>query len=121
MCAVQDGRVYMVVAADSWKARQIADGDEVAVTVPLRRGGVLSLLAPIPPATVSFHARAAVHPAGSVAGTAPARLTRLLPRERRSGSVLELTPVGTFLTYGVGVSLWSMARPSAALAHVPVS
>src|SRR6266704_1607338 len=59
-------RLYVAVAPDSWKARQIAASRQVAVTVPVRRGGILSLVAPIPPATVSFHATAIVHPAGSL-------------------------------------------------------
>ncbi len=121
VCAAGRGRLYVVTAQDSWKARQISDGDEVAVTVPIRRGGLLSLVAPIPPATVSFHARATVHPAGSVSiESVSKKLASLLPRERRIGSLLELVPEGSFLTYGLGVSLREMAKPDAALAHVPV-
>src|SRR5215471_5933642 len=66
MCAAARRRLYLVTAADSWKARQISDGDEVAVTVPIPRGGLLSLISPIPPATISFHATARVHPVGPV-------------------------------------------------------
>src|SRR5438094_7712795 len=40
-------RLYLVVAAESWKAKHIAARGEVAVTVPIRRGGVLSLALPI--------------------------------------------------------------------------
>ena len=58
-------RLYVAVASDSWKARHIAATRRVAVTVPVRRGGLLSLVAPIPPATISFHAQAIVHPAGA--------------------------------------------------------
>ena len=58
-------RLYVAVAPDSWKAKHVAVSGRVAVTVPVRRGGLLSLVAPIPPATVSFHATAIVHPAGS--------------------------------------------------------
>ena len=36
----------------------------LAVTVPVRRGGILSVAVPIPPATISFHGAAVVHPAG---------------------------------------------------------
>lgn len=36
--------LYLVTAPDSWKARQMSDGDEVAVTVPIRRPGMLSLV-----------------------------------------------------------------------------
>ena len=84
LCAAARRRLYLVTAADSWKARQISDGDEVAVTVPVRRGGLLSLISPIPPATVSFHATARVHPAGPVSiEQAPKKLVSQLPRERR--------------------------------------
>ena len=59
-------RLYVATAPDSWKARHIAARPDVAVTVLERRGGILSLLEPIPPATVTFHATAIVHPAGSM-------------------------------------------------------
>ena len=116
-------RLYAVVAADSWKARHIAASGKVAVTVPVRRGGLLSLLLPIPPATISFHAAAIVHPAGPVAsGAVPARLTSLLPAERRDEScVIEIVPEGWFVTYGIGVSLMKMRDTSAARARLPVA
>ncbi|SRR6266568_7178848 len=122
VCAAAGRRLYLATAADSWKARQLSDGDEVAVTVPIRRGGLLSLVAPIPPATVSFRARVTVHPAGTVSiESVSKKLASHLPPERRSdGCLLELVPGGTFLTYGLGVSLRDMAKPEAALAHVPV-
>src|SRR5205814_3740730 len=85
-------RLYMVVAPESWKARHITASGRVAVTVPVHRGGLLSLVLPIPPATVSFHARAIVHPAGAVDVNALSKeLASLLPAERRaSGCVIEL-------------------------------
>jgi hypothetical protein len=123
MCAAAHCRLYVVTAPDSWKARQISSGDQVAVTVPIRRGGLLSLISPIPPATVSFHATARVHPPGSAGtGPVPKKLLSQLPKERReAGCLLELVPEGNFLTYGLGVSLPDMAKPDAALAHVPVT
>ena len=116
-------RLYVAVAADGWKARQIVTGDRVAVTVPVRRGGVLALLVPIPPATITFTARATVHPAGSLdIGSLSKDLERLVPEERKAGScIVELAPEGRFLTYGIGVSLMDMANPAVALARVPVS
>lgn len=116
-------RLYLVVAAASWKARNIKTGGQVAVTVPVRRGGLLSLLVPIPPATVSFHARAIVHPAGEVEVEALSKeLASLLPPERRDNAyVIELLPEGAFLAYGLGVTLAEMRNPAVALAHVPVT
>jgi hypothetical protein len=114
--------LYVAVAPDGWKARQIADGQQVAVTIPVRRGGLLSLAMPIPPATISFHARVIAHPAGSLdLATVSKKLTSLLPKDRRAATVLELVPEGTFLTYGIGVSLKSMMDPAAARAHVPTA
>ena len=96
--------------------------DQVAVTVPVRRGGLLSLLMPIPPATISFHARAIVHPAGSLdLGSVSKSLLSLLPKDRREATVLELVPEGTFLTYGIGVPLMEMRDPVVALRHVPTA
>jgi hypothetical protein len=116
-------RLYVAVAPEGWKARHIAASGRVAVTVPVRRGGLLSLLAPIPPATVSFHATAIVHPAGSPAARSLSQeLASLLPPERQaSACLIEVIPEGTFVTYGVGVSLLQMRSPAAARARVPVT
>jgi hypothetical protein len=117
-------RLYVVTGPDSWKARHIAISGRVAVTVPVRRGGVLALLLPIPPATISFHATAIIHPAGAAGSDALAkarqRLEPLLPPERRaSGAVMEIVPEGRFLTFGLGVPLMRMGSLAAG-AHVPV-
>ena len=78
--AADGQRLYVAVAAGSWKARHIAAHRRVAVTVPVRRGGIMSLLLPIPPATISFHASAAVHTAESPQGQrALETLAHLLP------------------------------------------
>ena len=123
MYGTADRRLYVAVAAGGWKARQIVTGQEVVVTVPVRRGGILSLLAPIPPATITFRARATVHPAGSLDIAAVSKeLERIVPDARRTGScILELVPEGWFLTYGIGVSLMAMRDPALALARVPVA
>ena len=92
----------------------------VSVTVPVRRGGMLSLVAPIPPATVSFHATAVVHPAGSPQlRPILERLGSLLPAERRtSASIIEIVPEGAFVCYGLGVPLMKMRNPADARARV---
>ena len=115
-------RLYTAVAPDSWKARQIADGQEVALTVPVRRGGLLSLLFPIPPATISFHARAVVHQPGALdLRSVSKQLESLVPPKRRAAAtILELEPEGVFVTYGIGVSLRAMIDPVKARARVPV-
>jgi hypothetical protein len=116
-------RLYVAVAPDSWKAKHVAASGRVAVTVPVRRGGILSLLAPIPPATISFHATAIVHPAGSPQVRSLLKeLGSLIPVERRtSACVIEILPEGAFVTYGLDVSLFKMRDPAAARARVSVT
>lgn len=117
-----DRVLYVVVARDSWKARHVAATGQVAVTVPVRRGGVMSLVFPIPPATVSFHASAAVHDGDAVPGAVLAKLAPMLPPARRAScSVLEIRPSGHFVTYGLGVSLRQMRDTALARARVPVT
>ncbi|WP_344128681.1 pyridoxamine 5'-phosphate oxidase family protein [Luedemannella flava] len=121
--AAHDRRLFVVVASDGWKARHIAADGRVSVTVPVRRGGPLSLLFPIPPATVSFPATAVVHEAGSREGARIlSAMMHRLPRERLSQSrIIEIRPEGHFVTYGLGVSLTRMRHPGLARARVPVS
>ena len=116
-------RLIVAVAPGSWKDRHVAADGRVAVTVLVRRGGILSLVAPIPPATISFHGTAAVYPAGSPkASSMLDELGSLVPAERQSSAcVIEITPVGAFRTYGIGVSLRAMLNPAAAQARVPVT
>jgi hypothetical protein len=118
-----DRKLYIVTDAGSWKARHIAASGRVAVTVPVRRGGVLSLLAPIPPATISFHGTAKVHPPEAPTVRAVVdELGALLPKERQQVvAVIEVTPEGTFMTYGIGVALTRMRDTEAARARVPVT
>jgi hypothetical protein len=114
--------LYLAVAPNSWKGKHIAANGHVSVTVLVRRGGVMSLLFPIPPATISFHGLATVHPAGWLQQSPVAQQLRgLIPPERRdSAGIIEITPQDAFLTYGVGVSLTGMLHPDIALARVSV-
>lgn len=116
-------RLYVAAASESWKARHIALTGLVSVTVPVQRGGALSLVLPIPPATISFPAQATVHEAGSPqAASLRQGLGALLPPERRtSAAVIELTPEGAFVTYGLGISLLKMRHPEAAKARIAVT
>jgi hypothetical protein len=116
------GRLYVAVAPDSWKARHIPATGQVAVTVPVRRGGLLSLIWPIPPATISFYARAVVHTRESLdVRSVSSQLATLVPAERLVDTrIIEIFPEGRFLTYGIGVPLLKMRTPELARAHVPV-
>lgn len=117
--AVSGDRMLIAVARDSWKARHIGTDGPVSVTVPIHRGGPLSLLAPIPPATVSFPAVATTR-IGESLDRIPG-LAKLIPPERSAACViLEVRPTGHYVTYGVGVPLLRMRDPARARARIPV-
>ncbi|WP_127507990.1 hypothetical protein [Actinoplanes solisilvae] len=117
--AIEGRSLFVAVAKDSWKARHMAVDGLVAVTVPIRRGGLLSSVFPIPPATVSFSAVAVVH-SGDHLDHLP-RLDRLVPPDRRANcSILEIRPTGHFITYGLGVPLRAMREPARARARVAI-
>ena len=80
-------------------------------------------MAPIPPATISFHAAAIVRRPGTPETRSLLReLGALLPPDRReTACVIEIVPEGRFVTYGVGVALMKMRDPAAARARVPVT
>lgn len=120
--AVVDRKLYVAVAPDSWKARQIVTGSPVSVTVLVHRGGPLPLLFPIPPATITFQGLATTYPPGAeIAQAVLARLSRLLPPDRREDvCLIEIEPRGHFLTYGIGVPLRLMREPEKARFRVPV-
>jgi hypothetical protein len=88
--------------------------------VPVRRGWILSLALPIPPATITFRGMAIVHRAGSPETHALLkRLGSLIPAERRAaGWVIEIVTEGELLTYALGVPLRKMSNPAASLARV---
>jgi hypothetical protein len=115
--------LYVAVAPDSWKAKQIPIHEQVAVTVPIRRGGPLSLIASIPPATISFHGTAVIHSNGwQQLRSQLTKMEPLLPPERRTNaSIVEIIPEGRFITYGLGVSLMQMRNPAIAAGHAAVS
>jgi nitroimidazol reductase NimA-like FMN-containing flavoprotein (pyridoxamine 5'-phosphate oxidase superfamily) len=115
-------RLYVAVDAEGWKAKHIGRSGRVSMTVTVHRGGVMALLAPIPPATITFSGRASVLPPGSPEADAVLEKVRsLLPAERRDvAAVIEIVPQGTFVTYGVGVPLMKMRDTTAARGRVPV-
>jgi hypothetical protein len=111
------------VAPGNWKAQHIAADGRVAVTVVVRPGGILALAAPIPRRPSAFTGRrSCTWPGPPQARPLLDELGSLIPAERRaSACVIEITPVGAFRTYGIGVSLRAMVNPAAAQARVPVT
>ena len=122
--AVDGDHLWFAAAATDWKVDHLRHQPEVSVTVPVRRGGLLALVAPVPPATVTFRATAQVTAVGDAPPAVRKRLLHGLTDAdaARGGTVMvRLTPHGDFVTYGIGVPLRTMMDTERARGRVPVA
>lgn len=122
--AVDGDDVWFAASENDWKVAHLRHQPEISVTVPVRRGGLLALVAPIPPAAVTFRATAHVVPMADAPERVRSRLLRGLrdPDVARGAVVMaRLTPHGDFVTYGLGVPLRAMVDTERARGRVPVA
>lgn len=122
--AVHDDALWFASQDTAWKTKHLRHQPEVSVTVPVRRGGVLALVAPIPPAVVTCNATAHVLPAADAPEPVRRKVLRglKLTDDALAGTVMvRLVPHGDFVTYGIGVSLLGMLDTENARGRVPVA
>ncbi len=121
---VRDRRLYLATGANTWKARHIAANPHVSVTIPIAKRVPIMPWMKIPQATITFQGTAHVCGAGEAM---PDLLQKLLgpmanDQEVIAGSCLiEIVPVGEFVTYGIGVRLIEMRDPNKARGRAPVN
>ncbi|UCH28832.1 MAG: pyridoxamine 5'-phosphate oxidase family protein [Myxococcales bacterium] len=120
---VRDRVLFIGTGTDSWKAKHIARNPSVALCVNIPKRIPFLPWVKIPDATISFSATARVLP---IDETDPEILDALLegmvddPKIREGNVVLEIRPVGDFVTYGVGVPMMDMRDPEKARGRAPV-
>lgn len=120
---VRDRKLYVATGRDTWKARHMAANPHVSVTIPIAKRVPIMPWLKIPQATITFQGTARVFPA---AEASPELLRALFQHkaddhEMVAGScIVEITPVGEFVTYGVGVRLMDMREPEKARGRAPV-
>ena len=121
--AVKDRTLYIATGLSSYKARNVQRNPHVSLTVTVDKRIPFLPWIKIPPATITFQGLARLRPADSVG----ADLRKLLLRGLKAGKesladlgFIEVTPVGEFVTYGIGVPLMTMRSPEAARGRAPV-
>ena len=120
---VRDRVLYIGTGKDSWKAKHIVRNPNVALNVNIPKRIPLLPWIKIPDATIAFSATARVLP---IDETDPSILDPLLkgmvddPNVREENVILEVRPVGDFVTYGVGVTMMDMRDPKKAQGRAPV-
>ncbi len=118
MYVVADEKLYVLTGPDTWKARHIQANPDVSVTVTIPRMPIR--IRQIPPAVITFPGKATIKATRDVAEGIRKRLLRGYDEDIGPTCVIEIEPVGRFVTYGIGVPAWSMRHPDRALARVPV-
>ncbi len=120
---VRERKLFIATGRDTWKARHMAANPHVSVTIPIAKRVPIMPWLKIPQATITFQGTARVFPA---AEASPELLRAILmhkadDREMVAGScIVEITPVGEFVTYGVGIRLMDMREPAKARGRAPV-
>ena len=114
---VHETWLYVLTGEDSWKARHIRQNPNVSLTVPIPKRIPFLPWIKIPSATISFPGRAKVYDAEH----AQADILHALMRGQESDAeklaklcVIEIDPVGDFVTFGVGIPLMTMREPEKA-------
>lgn len=120
---VRDRKLYVATGQETWKARHIAANPHVSLTITIAKRIPIMPWMKIPPATITFAGTARIVPA---AEAAPDLLRAIL----RNGAddqaqvanlcLIEVTPIGEFITYGVGIPLMQMRYPEKARGRAPV-
>jgi hypothetical protein len=120
---VRDRKLFIATGQDTWKARHIAANPHVSITIPIAKRIPIMPWIKIPAATITFSGVARVLPAQD----APPDLLRAVFRQMADDAamvadscLIEVTPEGDFITYGVGVSLMQMRDPEQARGRAPV-
>jgi len=119
MYTVRDRVLNVVTGPDTWKVRHIRSNPNVSVTVTVQRLPIRIRRAP--PAVITFPGRATVVPIDDVDAELRAVLMHGLDDTMGETCVIQIEPVGRFVTYGIGVPMMKMRHPGEALARVPVS
>ena len=121
---VHNQKLYIVSDKDTWKVRHISHNPCVSITVPIAKHIPVLFWLKIPSATITFAGQAHVQGAECVSQEVLRSLLRgmdMTAEKLGALCVIEVEPVGDFITYGVGVSLMTMRQPDKARGRAPVA
>lgn len=120
---VDDGKLYISSKKQAWKVRHIAQNPHVSLTVPIHKRIPLMPWIKIPAATITFSGKASLAEYDAVSASVIQKLFRGMEfstEEKADLRIIEVTPVGDFITYGVGVSMMAMRDQEKARGRVAV-
>jgi len=121
---VKDGKIYIGTGLKTWKAKHIKKIPYVSLTIPIAKRIPVAPWVKIPQATITFSGIARIIPSTE----APEELNQAVFRHyaddeefMKENCLIEISPEGDFLTYGIGIPLMQMRHPHLARGRAPVS
>jgi len=111
---VNDRKFYIGTGLETWKVRHLKENPNVSLTIPIAKRVPVMPWIKIPQATITFAGKAVI-----ITGQdAPIDLLQSVFRHladdqefMKDNCLIEITPVGEFITYGVGIPLMQMRDP----------
>jgi len=111
---VNDRKFYIGTGLETWKVRHLKENPNVSLTITIAKRVPVMPWIKIPQATITFAGKAVI----STGQDAPIDLLQSVFRHladdqefMKDNCLIEITPVGEFITYGVGIPLMQMRDP----------
>jgi len=117
-------KIYIASKNDTWKVRHIRENAHVSMTVTIPKRILFLPWIRIPAATISFSGIGRVLNPKKVGKDVLHSLLRGLETDTETLAtmcVIEVQPVGDFITYGVGIPIMTMRQPEKARGRAPVA
>ncbi len=117
-------KIYIASRNDTWKVRHIRENAHVSMTVTIPKRILFLPWIKIPAATISFSGIGTVLNPNNVGKDVLHSLLRGLETDTETLAtmcVIEVQPVGDFITYGVGIPMMTMRQPEKARGRAPVA
>lgn len=120
---VDERKLYIGSKRTAWKVRHIEQNRHVSLTIPIHKRIVFMPWIKIPAATITFSGEAVIKEIDDTPATVIDALYKGMDVDdafKENATVIEVTPVKEFVTYGIGVSLMEMRSPEKARGRVAV-
>ena len=121
---IEDRKFFIGTGLKTWKARHIIANPAVSLTVPIPKRVPIAPWIKVPQATVTFSGSARIIPCPEADPDLLRKVFRHYaddPEFMKDNCLIEVTPQGEFLTYGVGIPLMKMRHPHLARGRALVS
>jgi len=123
VCYVIDGSSLLISSGvDSWKVRHIERNPKVSMTITVPKHIPFLPFIKVPAATITFQGEAEILRVTDVDSPVVARLLRGLDLGRHAVEdtrLIQVTPRGDFVTYGIGMPLMQMRKVDQARGRAP--